>query len=117
MGPPGGASYAASKGAVTAMAKVMASELAPRRIRVNVVVPGAIDTPSWGIADSEAGRQQKQRYGERALANRMLTAEEVANVVAFLASDEASGINAAEIFVDGGTTGAMAGSPRFRRGE
>jgi hypothetical protein len=45
----------------------------------------------------------------------MITAEEVAYAV--LASDESSGIQAAEIVVDGGTTGALAGSPRYRRGE
>jgi len=119
MGQPGSAAYAASKGAVTAMAKVMASELAARRIRVNVVVPGAVDTPSWGMdgLDATVRDEQKKRLGERALFSKMLTAGEVANVVSFLASDESSGINAAEIFVDGGTTGAMAGSPRFRKGE
>lgn len=119
MGPPGAASYAASKAAVAAMARTFASELAPRGIRVNVVVPGAIDTPGWGYnrLDAAARAEYKRLIGERALANRMITAEEVANAVLFLASDEASGVNAAEIVVDGGTTGAMAGSPRFRRGE
>jgi NAD(P)-dependent dehydrogenase (short-subunit alcohol dehydrogenase family) len=119
MGPPGSASYAASKAAVAAMARAMASELAPRGIRVNVVVPGAIATPSWGMdrLDAATRAEHIQKLGERALLNRMLTAEEVANVVLFLASDESSGIQAAELVVDGGTTGALAGSPRFRRGE
>lgn len=119
MGPPGAASYAASKAAVAAMARTFASELAPRRIRVNVVVPGAIDTPSWGLdrLDQSARAEYARLIGERALANRMITAEEVASAVLFLASDESSGVNAAELVVDGGTTGAMAGSPRFRRGE
>jgi NAD(P)-dependent dehydrogenase (short-subunit alcohol dehydrogenase family) len=119
MGPPGASSYAASKGAVAAMARSMASELSPRRIRVNVIVPCAIDTPSWGMDKLDAATRQarQQRLGERALLNRMLTAEEVANTVLFLASDESSGIQAAEIVIDGGTTGAPAGSPRFQRGE
>jgi len=43
--------------------------------------------------------------------------EDVANAVLFLASDESSGVQAAEIVIDGGTTGALAGSPRFQRGE
>jgi enoyl-[acyl-carrier-protein] reductase (NADH) len=47
----------------------------------------------------------------------MLSAEEVANAVVFLASDASSGIQAAEIVVDGGATGALAGSPRYLRGE
>jgi len=47
----------------------------------------------------------------------MLTAEEGAKAVLFPASDGASGVQATELVVDGGTTGAMAGSPRFMRGE
>jgi NAD(P)-dependent dehydrogenase (short-subunit alcohol dehydrogenase family) len=119
MGPPGSASYGGSKGATAAMARAMASELAPRGIRVNVVVPGAIETPSWGFDryDTATRAEHVRLLGERALVNRMLTAEEVANAVLFLASDESSGVQAAELVVDGGTTGAVAGSPRFMRGE
>ncbi len=119
MGPPGASAYGASKGAVSSMARVMASELAPRRIRVNVVVPGAVETPSWGLddMDAESRKAHALRIGERALLDRMLTADEVANAVLFLASDESSGVQATELFVDGGTTGALAGSPRFQRGE
>ena len=119
MGQPGANAYGASKGAIASMARAMASELAPRRIRVNVVVPGAIETPSWGLdkLDDASRRAQILRIGERALANRMLTADEVANAVLFLASDESSGVQAAELVVDGGTIGALAGSPRFKRGE
>ena len=118
-GPPGASAYVASKGGVAAMARVMACELAPRGIRVNVVVPGAVETPSWGLDDLDdtVSRERKQRIGERALINRLLTAEEVANTVLFLASDKSSGIQAAEIVVDGGTSGALAGSPRYQRGE
>lgn len=119
MGPPGASAYAASKGAVSAMARVMASELAPRGIRVNVVVPGAVETPSWGFGalDADAREELTRRIGERALIDRMLTADEVANTVVFLASDGSTGVNAAEFVVDGGTTGAIAGSPRYRREE
>lgn len=119
MGPPAAGGYAASKGAAAALARSLASELSPRGIRVNVVVPGAVDTPSWGHnrLDVAARDEHKRLLGERAPLNRMVSAEEVANAVLFLASDEASGIQAAEIVVDGGTTGAVAGSPRFIRGE
>jgi NAD(P)-dependent dehydrogenase (short-subunit alcohol dehydrogenase family) len=119
MGPPGAGAYAAGKGAVMSLARSMASELSPRGIRVNVVVPGATDTPSWGIGDrpTDAQAEYKRLLGERAPLNRMVTSAEVANVVLFLASDEASGVQAAEIVVDGGTIGAMAGSPRYIRGE
>jgi NAD(P)-dependent dehydrogenase (short-subunit alcohol dehydrogenase family) len=116
MGPPDAGAYGASKAAATAMAKSMASELSPRGIRVNVVVPGAGATPRWYGKPAERERQVKL-LGERAPLNRMITAAEVANAVLFLASDESSGIQAAEIVVDGGTTGAVAGSPRFMRGE
>jgi NAD(P)-dependent dehydrogenase (short-subunit alcohol dehydrogenase family) len=62
MGPPGASSYGASKGAVASMARSMASELSPRRIRVNVIVPGATDTPSWQL--DELDTATRQRIGE-----------------------------------------------------
>ena len=119
MGPPGAGAYGASKAATTAMARSFASELAPRGIRVNVIVPGAVDTPSWGFETRTAEDQEKTRrlLGERAPDNRMITAEEVARAVLFLASQDSSGLQAADIVVDGGTTGALAGSPRYMRGE
>lgn len=119
MGPPGAGVYAACKAAVSALGRSMASELSPRGIRVNVVVPGAVYTPSWGMESLQPDLQDRHRklIGERAPLNRMITAEEVANTVVFLASDESSGLQATEIVVDGGTTGAPAGSPRFIRGE
>jgi NAD(P)-dependent dehydrogenase (short-subunit alcohol dehydrogenase family) len=119
MGPPGAGAYAASKAASAALARSMASELSPRGIRVNVVVPGAIDTPSWGMDNlSDDVRDERKRLiGERAPLNRMLRPEEVAAAVVFLASDASSGLQASELVVDGGTTGALAGSPRYSRGE
>jgi NAD(P)-dependent dehydrogenase (short-subunit alcohol dehydrogenase family) len=119
MGPPGAGAYAASKAASAALARSIASELSPRGIRVNVVVPGAVDTPSWSMdkMDAVARDAQKKRIGGRAPLNRMITAIEVANAVLFLASDESSGLQATEIVVDGGTTGALAGSPRYMIGE
>ncbi|MBX3573209.1 MAG: SDR family oxidoreductase [Mesorhizobium sp.] len=119
MGPPGAGAYAASKAAISAMARSLASELSPRGIRVNVVVPGAVDSPSWGMVemDVEERQERKRKLGERAPLNRMVSAEEVANAVTFLGSDDSFGIHASEIVVDNGTTGAMAGSPRYMRGE
>ena len=65
LGNPGYAAYAASKAGVRAMARVMASELSPRGIRVNVVAPGAIRTPIWGqaIATPEAEKAFEARIG------------------------------------------------------
>lgn len=65
MGPPGAGAYAASKAASSALARSMASELSPRGIRVNVVVPGAIDTPSWSLDTLEQADRDshKQRIG------------------------------------------------------
>jgi NAD(P)-dependent dehydrogenase (short-subunit alcohol dehydrogenase family) len=115
MGPPGAGAYAASKAGIAALARSFASELSPRGIRVNVVVPGAVDTPSWGMdeMDPNLRDERKRLIGERAPLNRMIRATEVANAVLFLASNASSGLQATEIVVDGGTTGAMAGSPRF----
>jgi NAD(P)-dependent dehydrogenase (short-subunit alcohol dehydrogenase family) len=119
MGPPGAGAYAASKAAIGALARSLASELSPQGIRVNVVVPGAVDTPSWGMdnLDPVERERRKQRIGERAPLNRMVTPDEVANAVCFLASDASSGLQASEITIDNGTTGAMAGSPRYVREE
>lgn len=119
MGPPGAGAYAASKAATSALARSLASEFSPLGVRVNVVVPGAIDTPSWGMDElmPQIRDERMRLIGERAPLNRMIRSNEVANAVLFLASDESSGLQAAEIVVDGGTTGALAGSPRFTRGE
>lgn len=113
MGPPARAAYAASKGAVRAMARSLATELSPRNIRVNLVIPGATDTPIWQLSapDAAARASLEARLAARTPLNRMIRAEEIANAVLFLASDESSGMQAAEIVVDGGTTGAPAGSP------
>ncbi len=117
MGPAGRAAYAASKGAVRAMARSLASELSPRRIRVNTVVPGAVDTHIWDLSatDEEARARLYRRLSDRAPLARMLTPDEVAQTVLFLASDAASGIQGAEIVVDGGLTQAPAGSPLYLR--
>jgi NAD(P)-dependent dehydrogenase (short-subunit alcohol dehydrogenase family) len=116
LGNPGYAAYAASKAGVRAMARVMASELSPRGIRVNVVAPGAARTPIWnGAAPTpEAFAMLDKRISRAIPLGRLGEAEEVARTVLFLASDDASNIQGAEIFVDGGTTGAPAGAPIYR---
>nr|WP_218626120.1 SDR family oxidoreductase [Bradyrhizobium sp. dw_78] len=116
LGNPGYSAYAASKAGVRAMARVMASELSPRRIRVNVVAPGAARTPIWnGAAPTpEAYAALDKRISRAIPLGRLGEADEVAKTVLFLASDDASNIQSAEIFVDGGSTGSPAGAPIYR---
>jgi NAD(P)-dependent dehydrogenase (short-subunit alcohol dehydrogenase family) len=112
LGNPGYAAYAASKAGV----RVMASELSPRGIRVNVVAPGAARTPIWNGAapTAEAFAALDKRISRSIPLGRLGEAEEVAKTVLFLASDDASHVQGAEIFVDGGATGSPAGAPIYR---
>src|SRR5438067_944564 len=116
LGNPGYSAYAASKAGVRAMARVMASELSPRNIRVNVVSPGAIRTPIWnGAAPSaEAFAALDKRISRSIPLGRFGKPEQVAKTALFLASDDASNVQGAEIFVDGGATASPAGAPIYR---
>src|SRR6201996_8294265 len=116
LGNPGYAAYAASKAGVRAMARVMASELSPRGIRVNVVAPGAARTPIWNGAapTAEAYAALDKRISRSIPLGRLGEADEVAKTVLFLASDDASNVQGAEIFVDGGSPGSPAGAPIYR---
>ncbi|HUN49859.1 MAG TPA: glucose 1-dehydrogenase [Candidatus Sulfotelmatobacter sp.] len=116
LGAPGYSAYAASKAGVRAMARVLASELSPRRIRVNVVVPGATRTPIWSrlAPTAEARTALETRIARAVPLGRFSEAEEVAKAVLFLASDDAANIQAAEIVIDGGLTGAPSGAPVYR---
>jgi NAD(P)-dependent dehydrogenase (short-subunit alcohol dehydrogenase family) len=116
LGAPGYAAYAASKAGVRAMTRVLASELSPRGIRVNIVTPGAASTPIWDrvAPDAAARATLEARIAANVPLGRIGEAEEVARAVLFLASDDASNLQAAEIVVDGGLTGAPYGAPRLR---
>src|SRR5271163_4995664 len=119
LGQAGLAAYAATKGGVVSMARSIAADLAPRNIRVNVVAPGATKTPMWkrGSRANDTAEQSAKladfisssitlgRWGEP---------EELAKAVLFLASDDSSYINAVELMVDGGLTGAPFGAAIFR---
>ncbi|WP_158746511.1 SDR family NAD(P)-dependent oxidoreductase [Acidisphaera sp. L21] len=117
MGNPGAAAYAATKGGITAMAKVFASELAPRGIRVNTVIPGATDTPIWTRgARANVPKAETMHAIDRSIPiGRVAQPEEIAHAVVFLASEGSSGMTAAEIVVDGGTIGAPYGAPAYRK--
>ena len=67
LGIPGYSAYGAAKAGVRAMARIMASELSPRGIRVNVVAPGAIRTPIWGAAIATPGSRKGLRKADRAI--------------------------------------------------
>jgi NAD(P)-dependent dehydrogenase (short-subunit alcohol dehydrogenase family) len=116
LGNPGYSAYAASKAGVRAMARVMASELSPRGIRVNVVSPGAARTPIWNGAapTAEAFAGLEKRIAATAPLGRIAEADHIAKTVLFLASDDAAHVQSAEIFVDGGSTGSPAGAPIYR---
>ncbi|HEV2678738.1 MAG TPA: SDR family oxidoreductase [Aliidongia sp.] len=116
LGAPGYSAYAASKAGVRAMARVMASELSPRRIRVNTVVPGATRTPIWNriAADADAFAALEARFAKAIPLARLGEADEVAKAVLYLASDDSSNVQGTEIVVDGGMTSAPSGAPIYR---
>ena len=102
-GSAGTISYTASKFAVRGMTKVVAKELAPFGVRVNSVHPGLIDTAMLKqISDVVPGGEDRLR--ENMPNGRLASADDVANLVLFLASDESSYCTGAEFVVDGGMT-------------
>ena len=115
LGAAGLAAYAATKGGVVSMARAIASDLAPRNIRVNVVAPGATKTPIWRRTRSaEQAEKLADHYSSTIPLGRFGEPEELAKAVLFLASDDSSYITAIELMVDGGATGAPFGAPIFR---
>ena len=100
----GGSVTAASRGALLAMVPSLTAELAPRKIRVNAVSPGSIDTPIWSKTGlpSATLASVTESTADRIPFGRLGTAREVAEVVAFLASDGASYVTGQNIVVGGG---------------
>jgi NAD(P)-dependent dehydrogenase (short-subunit alcohol dehydrogenase family) len=97
--------YAASKAAVRSFARTWSNELKDRGIRVNVVSPAWIETPGGTAAfgDEETARAVKEDVAATVPRGRMGRPEEVAAVMAFLASEQSSYVDGANLYVDGGT--------------
>jgi len=103
-GNPAGSLYGASKAGVRSLGRTLAAELVARRIRVNVVSPGPIETPLFartGMTDA-ATADLKRAWAERNPMKRFGTPAEVAAAVLFLASDAASFVTGVDLLVDGG---------------
>ena len=98
VGGAGQANYAASKGAIIAMTKSIAAEVASRGITANAIAPGFIKTPMTDVLPDEL----KKKYLEQIPAGRFGEPVDIANACVFLASDEASYINGQTIHVNGG---------------
>jgi len=96
--------YSATKAAIRSFARTWTADLKNRRIRVNAVSPGSIDTPGLSglLASSETGQQRLKMISNNVPLGRLGTPDEIAKAVVFLASDDASYVTGAELFVDGG---------------
>ncbi|NLE83464.1 MAG: SDR family oxidoreductase [Chloroflexi bacterium] len=104
------AAYAASKGGLLALTRAMAIEFAPDNIRVNAVLPGAVDTPMLragfhrGCADETTEEEQLAALAARTVNGRVAEPEEIASVIYFMGDPASSFITGQGLVVDGGAT-------------
>ena len=96
--------YSASKAVARSFARTWTTDLKPRRIRVNAISPGSIDTPGLRdlLASSAVGEERRQAIAAATPLGRLGTPDEIAKAAVFLASDDANYITGVELFVDGG---------------
>jgi NAD(P)-dependent dehydrogenase (short-subunit alcohol dehydrogenase family) len=96
--------YSATKAAIRSFARTWTTDLKSRRIRVNAISPGTIDTPGLNnlLASGEAGQERKKMISTAIPLARLGKPDEIAAAVVFLASDDASYITGTELFIDGG---------------
>lgn len=106
LGAPNFSVYAACKAAQRSLVQTLALELAGQGIRVNAVSPGPIDTPGFGRWDvpKEVVDAAREQFINKSPVKRFGRPEEVAQTVLFLASDDSSYVNGAELVVDGGVS-------------
>jgi NAD(P)-dependent dehydrogenase (short-subunit alcohol dehydrogenase family) len=107
---PGCAPYAASKGAIVALTRQMAIDLTSRGVRVVAVAPGAVDTPMSRAAEVTTGRSLEElgfSFDKRQI-GRVASADEIASVICWLASAEASFVNGTTLVADGGLLAPLA---------
>jgi NAD(P)-dependent dehydrogenase (short-subunit alcohol dehydrogenase family) len=102
VGFPGVASYSASKSGLIGLTQSLAAEFGPRNIRVNAILPGAVETPLYREMNATA-EAQSFVAGLHAL-KRVSSPEEIAQAVLFLASDEASFMTGSALVIDGGAS-------------
>jgi NAD(P)-dependent dehydrogenase (short-subunit alcohol dehydrogenase family) len=103
-GLPSNSVYSATKAAVRSFARTWTTDLKDRHIRVNAVSPGSTDTSGLNdlLASSETGQQRLNMISNSVPLGRLGAPDEIAKAVVFLASDDASYVTGAELFVDGG---------------
>jgi NAD(P)-dependent dehydrogenase (short-subunit alcohol dehydrogenase family) len=99
---PGQGAYAATKAGLVQMARALAAELGPDGVRVNCVAPGVVETPLTEPIKSRP--DWYNAYASRNALGRWAAADEIAGPIVFLASDAASYVTGAVLFVDGGWT-------------
>ena len=103
-GLPDWSVYSATKAAVRSFARTWTMDLKARRIRVNALSPGSIDTPGLSelLGSSDTGQQRLKMISNSVPLGRLGRPDEIAKAVVFLASDDSSYITGTELFVDGG---------------
>jgi NAD(P)-dependent dehydrogenase (short-subunit alcohol dehydrogenase family) len=96
--------YAATKAVARSFARTWTTDLKNRRIRVNAISPGSIDTPGLNdlLASSQAGEERRKMIAAATPLGRFGAPDEVAKAAVFLASDDSSYVTGTELFVDGG---------------
>jgi NAD(P)-dependent dehydrogenase (short-subunit alcohol dehydrogenase family) len=102
-GSQGYGAYAASKAAIRSYARTWANELSGRRIRVNVITPGAVDTPGLAASASIPVEQLRAAMTASIPVGRVADPAEIAGVAIFLASDDSSYVTGTSIYADGGS--------------